>query len=110
MQGASLVSSQYCSEFFTPEPQQDEAPPGLLEHPEPPHVPQLVEQQTISFALIPGISPPAVGHVWPIRQKKRIAGIQKGDVRSEHGGEGTPISNFSGEEPSRGLLSYVDDP
>ena len=66
MQGASLVSSQYRSEFFTPELQQDALPPGLLEHSAPPHAPQLVEQQTLLLALMPGISPPAVGQVWPV--------------------------------------------
>ena len=78
MHGASLVSSQYRSEFFTPEPQQDEAPPGLLEQPEPPHAPQLVEQQTVSLALMPGISPPAVGQVWPARSRMREIQIFRG--------------------------------
>ena len=65
MQGAALVSSQYKPESVTPEPQQDEPPPGLREQPEPPQVPQLVEQQTTFLALMPGISPAVVGHVWP---------------------------------------------
>jgi len=68
MQGASPVSSQYLSEFFTPDPQQDPAPPGLPEQPLPPHSPHPRGQQTTSPALMPGISP---GHVSAARSKMR---------------------------------------
>ena len=57
MQGASPVTSQYLSESFTPEPQQEDLPPGLLEHSEPPHAPQLVGQQTELPRLMPGMLP-----------------------------------------------------
>jgi len=52
MQGASPVSLQYRPDFFTPDPQQDPAPPGLPEQPEPPHWPQLAGQQITSLALM----------------------------------------------------------
>ena len=91
MQGAALVSSQYRPELFTPEPQHDDLPPGLLEHSEPPHVPQLVEQHTLLLALIPGISPPAVGQVGPARSNMRdMCRVPKGDGRSQRRGQ-TPF-------------------
>ena len=75
MQGASPVSLQYLPEFFTPEPQQEDLPPGLLEHSEPPHAPQLVGQQTELPRLMPGMSP---GHVWAVRSKTRDVQASRG--------------------------------
>lgn len=61
MHGASLVSSQYMSDSLIPEPQHSDLPRPAAEpddeHPFPPHWPHSRGQQTMSLALMPGMSP-----------------------------------------------------
>ena len=78
MQGALPVSLQYCPELLIPELQHDDLPPGLLEHSEPPHAPQLAEQHTELPRLIPGMLP---GHVWPTRSETKDVQALRADMR-----------------------------
>ncbi len=89
MQGASPASSQYLPVSFTPDSQQDSAPPGLLEQPDPPHSPQLVGQQT-ALVMIPTTSPVQIGPVWCV-----VCRYSTGDGQDIKSSTGWPRSKLS---------------